>query len=57
MNAECKDNESYTLKNGVYMEMFAVVNGERHTSRILNISEAADILTNGLMDGVAKLWE
>jgi hypothetical protein len=42
--------------DGVYMELFAVKNGMRYNAKVVSMSEASKILTNGLMDGVEKLW-
>ena len=52
-------NEQYIeyMKDGIYMEVFAVKNGVRYTARILDMKEATLILTNGLMDGIENLWE
>ena len=52
-------NEQYNeyMKDGIYMEVFAVKDGVRYTARILDMKEASLILTNGLLDGIERLWE
>ena len=42
--------------DGVYMELFAVKNGMRYNAKVVSMSEASKTLTNGLMNGVEKLW-
>jgi uncharacterized protein (DUF4213/DUF364 family) len=49
--------DKYTPRDdGVYMELFAVKNGMRRNVKVVSMSEASKTLTNGLMDGVEKLW-
>lgn len=58
-NAECteyKNPQTLKLKDGVYMELFAVKDGTRYSAKIIDMKETATILTNSLMDGVQKLW-
>lgn len=42
--------------DGVYMELFAVKNGIRYNAKVVDMGEASRVLTNGLMDGIEKLW-
>ena len=49
--------KSNTLNDGIYMELFAVKNGVRYNAKILDMKEATLILTNGLVNGIEKLWE
>lgn len=44
------------IDDGVYMELFAVKNGMRYNAKVVDMGEATKTLTNGLMDGVEKLW-
>ena len=49
--------DKYSLRDdGVYMELFAVKNGIRYNAKVVDMSEVTKTLTNGLMDGVEKLW-
>lgn len=47
---------SQILNDGIYMELFAVKNGIRYNAKIIDMKEVSTILTNSLMDGIAKLW-
>jgi hypothetical protein len=49
--------KSDIMDDGVYMELFAVKDGVRYNAKILNMKDATLILTNGLVDGIEKLWE
>ena len=49
--------DKYDLRDdGAYMELFVVQNGKRYNSKVISMSEVSKTLTNGLMDGVEKLW-
>jgi hypothetical protein len=56
-NCNCTHENTTTLEDGVYMELFAVKDGVRYNAKVVSMGEASMVLTNGLMDGVAKLWE
>lgn len=49
-------NSTTSMSDGVYMELFAVKNGIRYNAKIVDMKDASTILTNGLMDGIEKLW-
>lgn len=58
LDAECsvyKENKDVN-DDGLYMELFAIKDGVRYTRKIINMKDVSKILTNGLMDGVEKLW-
>lgn len=58
LDAECsvyKKNKDVN-DDGLYMELFAIKDGVRYTRKIINMKDVSKILTNGLMDGVEKLW-
>ena len=55
-NCNCAHENTTTLEDGVYMELFAVKDGVRYDAKIVSMSEVAKILTNSMMDGVEKLW-
>lgn len=44
-------------EDGIYFEAFAVKNGVRYKCKITSAKEASLALTNGLMDGLQKMWE
>lgn len=52
-----KTSTPTTLDDGLYMELFVVKDDTIFTSKVISMKDAACTLTNGLMDGVAKLWE
>lgn len=54
MSINIKDT---ALEDGVYMELFAVKDGVRYNAKVVSMQEASVVLTNGLMDGIEKLWE
>ena len=43
--------------NGCYVELFAVKDGVKYKAKELSLSETKSILTNGLVDGIEKLWK
>lgn len=45
------------MNDGIYVELFAVKDGVRYNAKILDMKEMTMILTNGLVDGIEKLWE
>lgn len=58
-NAECRayrrEKGRTAIKDGVYIELFAVKDGVRYNEKILNIKDVSTILTSSLMDGIEKL--
>lgn len=50
-------DQAANLNDGCYMELFAIRDGQRYNSKIVNLRDASTILTNSLMDGIEKLWE
>lgn len=48
LNARC---------DGVYAELFAIKNGLRYNAKVVDMRDMTRILTNGLMDGIEKLWQ
>ena len=46
-----------TMKDGIYMEMFAIKNGIRYNAKVINMKDVSVTLTNSLMDGIGKLCE
>lgn len=52
---EHSKEEKQTLNDGVYMELFAMKDGVRYNTKIINMKEVSATLTNSLMDGVEKL--
>ena len=60
INEECrsyKEKQSQdTNDDGLYMELFAIKDGVRYNRKIINMKDVSIILSNGLMDGVEKLW-
>lgn len=45
------------MNDGIYVELFAVKDGARYNAKVLDMKEMTMILTNGLVDGIEKLWE
>ena len=43
------------LQEGLYIEVFAIKDGIRYDSKIINIKDLSTILTGSLMDGIEKL--
>lgn len=56
LEAECTEYKDEKNKDGIYMELFAIKDGVRYNAKIVNMKEVSTILTNGLMDGIQKLW-
>ena len=56
-DAECTEYNDEKHRDGVYMELFAIKDGVRYNAKIVNMKEVSTILTNGLMDGIQKLWQ
>ena len=48
-------NNTTSMQDGIYVELFAVNNGVRYNTKIINMKDVTTILVNGLMDGVEKL--
>ena len=44
-----------TMEDGIYLEFFAVSNNTRYNAKVVNMREAASVLTHGIMDGLEKL--
>lgn len=55
--AECTEYKDEKHRDGTYMELFAIKDGVRYNAKIVNMKEVSTILTNGLMDGIQKLWQ
>ena len=45
------------VEDGIYIELFAVKDGVRYNSKIINIRDVSTVLTNSLMDGIEKLCQ
>ena len=43
------------MENGIYIEVFAVVDGKRINCKILPIKDVSNILVNALMDGIERV--
>lgn len=61
-----RDGECISIENcmhkkdsddGIYMELFAVKDGIRYNSKIVNVRDVSTLLTNSLMDGIEKLCQ
>ena len=49
-------NRAVSLPDGIYMELFAVKDGTRYNTNIMNMRDVSTTLTSSLMDGIEKLW-
>ena len=60
LNAECTEykdeNTKSIVDDGIYIELFAMKDGVRYNTKIVNMKDVSVILTNSLMDGIEKLW-
>lgn len=45
------------VEDGIYIELFAVKDGVRYNSKIVNMRDVSTLLTNSLMDGIEKLCQ
>ena len=45
------------MENGIYFEVFAVMNGVRYNAKIISINDVAKILTTNLLDGLAGITD
>lgn len=43
------------VEDGIYVEIFAVKDGERYNVKIVSIKDIATTLTGSLMDGIESL--
>lgn len=43
------------MKDGIYFEMFAMVDGKRYNAKIISVEEVSKILANSVMDGLGKV--
>lgn len=43
------------IEDGIYVEFFAVKDGERYNVKIVSIKDIATTLTGSLMDGIESL--
>lgn len=43
------------MENGMFIEVFAVVDGRRINCKILPIKEVSNVLVNAVMDGVERI--
>ena len=46
----------YRLKDGMYIQPFVIKGGRRYNLNALTINEITNLLVNGVMDGVGKLF-
>lgn len=44
------------IKDGIYVELFVVKDGQRYNVKTLSMNEVTKVLVNGLMDGVERLF-
>lgn len=44
------------MKDGIYIELFAVKDGVRYNAKIVDMREVSTTLTSSLMDGLDTLW-
>lgn len=44
-------------EDGIYAQFFAIKDGERYDTNVINLKEISSILTNSLMDGIEKLFK
>lgn len=59
-DAECteyKDKDDSTINDGIYIELFAIKNGVRYNTKIIEMKDIVNILTNSLMDGIENMWK
>lgn len=49
-------NITILLPDGIYMELFAVKDGNRYNAKVINMKDVSTTLTSSLMDGIEKLW-
>ena len=45
------------VEDGIYIELFAVKDGVRYNSKVVNMRDVSTLLTNSLMDGIEKLCQ
>lgn len=50
-------NNTTSMPDGIYMEMFVVKNGVRYNAKVTSMKDVSVTLTNSLMDGIQKLYE
>lgn len=43
------------MKDGIYFEIFAVKGGVRYNTKIVDVKEVSNIMTNSVMDGLGKV--
>lgn len=43
------------MKDGIYFEIFAMQNGKRYNTKIIDASEVSKIMANSVMDGLGKV--
>ena len=54
--SEYKDKKNnFGTNDGVYIELFAIRNGIRYNTKIIEIKDMVNILTNSLMGGIEKI--
>lgn len=42
------------MKDGIYLQVFAIKDGQRYDVKIMPMNELSVALTNGMMDGLYK---
>ena len=56
-HAQKESMSNQNVKDGIYIELFAVKDGVRYNSKVVNIRDVSTLLTNSLMDGIEKLCQ
>ena len=56
-DAECAEYKDKKHKDGIYIELFSIKDGIRYNAKIIEMKDVVNILTNGLMDGIEKMWQ
>lgn len=54
-HAQKESMSNQNVEDGIYIELFAVKDGVRYNSKVVNIRDVSTLLTNSLMDGIEKL--
>lgn len=56
-HAQKETTSNQNVEDGIYIELFAVKDGVRYNSKIVNMRDVSTLLTNSLMDGIEKLCQ
>lgn len=43
------------MKDGIYLEVFAIKDGVRYIAKIIDVAEVSKIMANSVMDGLGKV--